>query len=195
MGYAPGQGLGKNLQGINKPVEAFLRRGRAAVGAYGSEAPKQNLRTTEADVEGGEVKEQMKKWKKKDGDGSKKKVKYILKTADELLREPPSKHKMRPGLDAGPQTKVKVIDMTGREQRVLSGYHAIAHKHDMPEEDAEEAATSAAQVRAFDMPELLHNLDLLVDMAEEAIIKNDRRVKFESDNIINLGVYIYHAFV
>lgn len=37
MGYVPGQGLGANKQGIVEPIQAFLRPGRAAVGAYGKE--------------------------------------------------------------------------------------------------------------------------------------------------------------
>lgn len=38
MGYVPGQGLGANKQGIVEPVQAVLRPGRAAIGAYGKEA-------------------------------------------------------------------------------------------------------------------------------------------------------------
>ena len=37
MGHVPGKGLGKNLQGISTPVEAVQRKGRGAIGLYGSE--------------------------------------------------------------------------------------------------------------------------------------------------------------
>ena len=57
----------------------------------------------------------------------------------------------------------------------LAGYHAIAHKHDIPEEDESIPYSQTQEKKAFDMPELLHNLDLLVDMAEEEIIQNDRK--------------------
>jgi tuftelin-interacting protein 11 len=34
MGFQPGIGLSKDLQGIAAPVEAHLRRGRGTIGAY-----------------------------------------------------------------------------------------------------------------------------------------------------------------
>lgn len=43
MGYVPGQGLGANKQGIVEPIQAVLRPGRAAVGAYGRESKGPNF--------------------------------------------------------------------------------------------------------------------------------------------------------
>lgn len=37
MGYQPGKGLGKNLQGISTPVDVHMREGRGAIGTYGPE--------------------------------------------------------------------------------------------------------------------------------------------------------------
>ena len=34
MGFQPGKGLGKDLQGISTPVEAHLRKGRGAIGMF-----------------------------------------------------------------------------------------------------------------------------------------------------------------
>jgi tuftelin-interacting protein 11 len=59
---------------------------------------------------------------------------------------------------------VKVIDMTGPEQRVLSGYHAIAGQR--PTEEWDQGKKERV-FRTFNLPELLHNLDLLVKMSEQ----------------------------
>jgi hypothetical protein len=50
----------------------------------------------------------------------KKKPKYVYKTAEELIATGPTKRRQAPEVQSD-LAKVKVIDMTGKEQRVLSG--------------------------------------------------------------------------
>ena len=69
MGHVPGKGLGKNLQGIATPVEAVLRKGRGAIGLYGSEKSERAKQDfpTKLDSDEEEQKEFMQKlhqWKK-----------------------------------------------------------------------------------------------------------------------------------
>lgn len=101
-----------------------------------------------------------------------KKPKYIYKSAEDVIASGGRKKTVVQSELA----KVKVIDMTGKEKRVLSGYHAISNKHDKPDEDVNELEIERGDgKRAFDMPELLHNLDLLVEMAEDEILQNNKR--------------------
>ncbi|XP_033730920.1 tuftelin-interacting protein 11-like, partial [Pecten maximus] len=65
-------------------------------------------------------------------------------------------------------------------------YHAIGHRHDKPEIEEEPAPNLTNQKRAFDLPELTHNLNLLVDMAEEDIMQNDRKLRYLKDHIVNM---------
>lgn len=64
-------------------------------------------------------------------------------------------------------SRVKVIDMTGPEQRVLSGYHAISGVK-KPIDQWE--VRKDKKFSNFDLPELLHNLNLLVNISEQVII-------------------------
>lgn len=61
-------------------------------------------------------------------------------------------------------SKVKVIDMTGPQQRVLSGYHAIAGQQ-RPADEWE--LRKDKKFINFALPELQHNLNLLMDMCEQ----------------------------
>ncbi|XP_059152458.1 tuftelin-interacting protein 11-like isoform X2 [Physella acuta] len=187
FGYKPGEGLGKSGQGITTPVEAVKRKGRGAVGINGPERSERSLQDfpvkDEEEEEEKEFQKQLSQWKKQPLEGKKQKPKYVYKTAQEVLETGGKRRKPITGM--GP--KVKVIDMTGREQRVLSGYHAIGKSHDKPDE-AEELVEQEPVVkeRAFSMPELMHNINILVEMAEDDIIHNDRRLKYDRDQIVNL---------
>lgn len=184
MGYQPGKGLGKDLQGISAPVEAYLRKGRGAIGAYGPEKSAQ-VPTAKDNVEviEDEEKELELKWKK--DDTGKKKTRYYYRTVDDVIEKG-----KRPGafLNSGPTselTKVKVIDMTGPQQRVLSGYHALSGLKAPPGVEHFEDVVHK-KCSNFALPEIQHNLDLLVNMCEQDIINVDRRSRYNQDKLENL---------
>ncbi|TDG40988.1 hypothetical protein AWZ03_012588 [Drosophila navojoa] len=193
MGYEPGKGLGKDLQGISQPVQAHVRKGRGAIGAYGPETaasvpgqPKQLKTDEDSQKDAKENKEQLNKWKK--GEVREKNSKrYYYKTVEEVIAKgKKSDHLLSEKLSKR-LGNVPVIDMTGPERRVLSGYHALAQNKITPEEtlyDAQagdENAEKAAPVTVFSMPELTHNLQLLVSQCEQEIIAIDKEERECSD--------------
>lgn len=74
--------------------------------------------------------------------------------------------------------------MTGPEKRILSGYHALAQTKVIDEdlydlESSSKKTSSAAST--FALPELMHNLNLIVDMCERDIIALDKAENFASE--------------
>lgn len=186
MGFEPGKGLGKKLQGISAPVEAHLRKGRGAIGAYGPEklAKVPEKKIDEDEEEAKEFKVKLSQWRKGDGvGGGKRKVRYHYRSVDQVLED----GKTRPNRKApiiSQISRVKVIDMTGPEQRVLSGYHAIAGGQKRP--DDSHTVVDKKLSGNFSLPELQHNLNLLVDMCEQDIVRNDRRTRNLNDRVVAL---------
>lgn len=84
MGFQPGKGLGKDLQGISTPVEAHLRKGRGAIGAYG---PEKKTRVAPL-IESKSTKEENKQ--EQNGDGKWKKMsenksRYYFRSVDDVI--------------------------------------------------------------------------------------------------------------
>ena len=190
QGYEPGKGLGKNLQGRSQIVEAHLRKGRGAIGAYGKEGgrPKEQKPDSEEEEEE-QFQEQLHQWKRV-GKGQTKKVKYVYKSADQILEDGKWRQVSSAGAGgmggSGEAAKVKIIDMTGKEQRVLSSYHAIGAQKMRPEDEMNELDSkdeAAAKKINFDLPELRHNIDLLLDQCEEELISTDRALKHHQNKI------------
>ncbi|XP_055379295.1 septin-interacting protein 1 [Condylostylus longicornis] len=178
MGYEPGKGLGKDLQGISRPVEAHVRKGRGAIGAYGPEkassVPGQPARLAiDEDVkEEKEFKEKLNQWKKGSTDKKDRKKRYYYKSVEEILEKSKKGGPQFPDLYSKKLSNVTVIDMTGPEKRVLSGYHALGQAK-IADEDLYESRPTKKKTN-FALPELMHNLDLIVNMCEQEIIAVDR---------------------
>jgi len=188
MGYQAGKGLGKNLEGRTKIVEAFVRKGKGCVGAYGSEGggPKaQKVRGDSEDEEEKKFKDKLSQWRT-GGQvaGKKKKVEYVYKSVEDVLQE--GKWRKVRKDEGGKAAAVKVIDLTGKERRELSGYHAIGGQQ-KPDEDGESSAPIGAlqekRKANFELPELVHNLNLLVDLCEQDILSSDRKLAHHKDRV------------
>jgi tuftelin-interacting protein 11 len=171
MGYQPGKGLGKELQGISAPVQATLRKGRGAIGAYGPEqhaSHKEQGKKTADDPEMSSIKDGQDKkqqWKKGDtGKKDKKKIRYFYKSVEDVIEKG-----KKPGYMLNDRnskmSQVTVIDMTGPEKRVLSGYHAMGQTKVADEELYEHRPQKTCT--NFQLPELMHNLNLIVDQCEQ----------------------------
>ncbi|KAJ6647494.1 Septin-interacting protein 1 [Pseudolycoriella hygida] len=191
MGYQPGKGLGKDLQGIPQPVQAHMRSGRGAIGAYGPEK-----RQTIGDGKGSkpkvdddvketiEFQEKMNHWRK-DLPKSGKKSRYCYKSVQDVIDKGKSKNYLLSDRLSNQMSNVTVIDMTGPEKRVLSGYHALGQTK-AAEENLYEHRQSK-KCTNFSLPELMHNLDLIVERCEQEIIEVDKKKRSLNDREAELG--------
>lgn len=94
-------------------------------------------------------------------------------------------------------SKVKVIDMTQREQRVYEGYaealsrsSRYSRRADDADEDAVDAEAKKRERRIeghfFEVPVLCHNIDLIIKTTEDDIRRLDRGARYEEDRAAGL---------
>ncbi|KAF9594478.1 hypothetical protein IFM89_031596 [Coptis chinensis] len=165
MGYKGG-GLGKNQQGIVAPIEVKLRPKNMGMGFKDYKEAK-TMPVLQEPVEEEKPKVLLnvsqpkeKLWSKQNR--RKKKEKYV--TAEELLA---SKE------ENSVEFVQTVLDMRGPQVRVLTNLENLNAEENLRENDAY-------------LPELQHNIKLIVELAELDIQKLDRDLRYERENAVSL---------
>ena len=180
MGYQEGQGLGPQGAGIVEPIKVQMNQGRVCLDS------KVTLPINKAEPENDfeEVKKKAVKsdrWKKKGRSvaesGSRfKSVSEIM----ELVSSNP-RHLNKPKVNPFTNTdrvglKTKVINMTGPEYQ----------EFDSLEEYVQKSGASRGGVEIYLLPELVQNIDLLVENTEINIVKLNRQMEYDSDMLVQL---------
>ncbi|KIZ04951.1 Tuftelin-interacting protein 11, partial [Monoraphidium neglectum] len=185
MGYRPGEGLGREKQGIAKPIEAKLRPKGMGMGFGDFKEAKMVVpggveekaaAAAEAAGEGeegggaGDAAAKAKQppgalWKKKAAPARQRRT---YKTAEEVLAESQERG-LAAGGGGGPVAQ-PILDLRGPTARVITDMEHLSAGPD-----------TAAAADSTPMPELQHNLALLVTMTEAQLQRLDARLQHDQD--------------
>ena len=182
MGYQEGQGLGPQGTGIVEPIKIQHKQDRNCLD---SKLPTSADRKTEPQNEFVDEAKEKKpnrigRWKKKGGTELERASRF--KSVGEImeLANKHPRHLSKPKLHSfinteRPATKTKVINMTGPEYQEFDSLEEYVQK------------TGGATSRDVDfLPELVQNIDLLVENAEISIVKLNRQMEYDSDLLVQL---------
>lgn len=166
MGYKGG-GLGKNQQGIAKPIEAKLRPKNMGMGfnefrETTTGLPPPGMLPPDEEVVVEKPKSREKLWMKK----NKGMKKAELRTAAELIAEKEAQN--------GGIIQQTVLDMRGPQPRLLTNLENLNAEQTLIEDNTP-------------MPELQHNLRLIVDMTEAEVQTCNQRLQNERDTVLILN--------
>lgn len=160
--------------------------GKGAVGKYGAESREVRTRADSDSDDEAKKSKHVSQWNKK---GKTNDLQYgEIRTAEELLSMASNNQKklkraeemidnrthqkdlgQSSSSSVASMSKMKIIDMTGREQKVHHGYGALSQI------GIGGKALSEGKKAQFDLPELVRNLDILVNMTEDKIIHSEKK--------------------
>ncbi|GAX75346.1 hypothetical protein CEUSTIGMA_g2790.t1 [Chlamydomonas eustigma] len=183
MGFKPGEGLGRDKGGIIKPIEVKLRPKGQALGfgvrhqdddwdeERSRAAGKLSSLISDTKQPSGQKQDQQsggRLWKKKHAEA---RVKREYRTADEVIKasgDVPA---------AAVLSAQPILDMRGPQVRLVTNLEHLNVKD----------TSDTVAVDKTPMPELQHNLQLLVDMCEADIQRLDAKLRHEQDTATLIG--------
>eukprot|EP00879_Flechtneria_rotunda_P013933 GHRR01014552.1.p1 GENE.GHRR01014552.1~~GHRR01014552.1.p1 ORF type:complete len:610 (+),score=294.25 GHRR01014552.1:315-2144(+) len=178
MGYEPGKGLGRQKQGMAKPIDVKLRPKNMGMGFGDYHEVKHEAKpaaaSAKAAVEAEELAQEMANavakaqaslWKKKAGPARQKRT---YKTVDDVLQDAGA------GVGAAkPLAAQPILDLRGPQARLVTDLEKL-------NETAGDGAGATADP-VPPMPELAHNMGLLVSLTEAKLRRLDAALQHQQD--------------
>ncbi len=192
MGWRAGEGLGKQGQGISRPIQVTVRPKQAGLGIINERTEKQLKEAADREAEKKGVKggnsnsnstattatEYEPGWRRR-GDSRKKPPKKVYQLPTDTTTTPST---ATIPLNTSQQPSMVITDMRGEAPRVITNISDISQ----PPPQSQQQQQQQQQGKPFYMPELQHNLRLIVDLKEADILNMDRKKHSEQDRMVKL---------